>query len=153
VASYPQYDGFAYSFARAELNLNKSIFVGISNVSIDQPTTEGVVMGTRPWPLKRTEGEMGLGEGTITFSDAGEVIRFIDTLGNGWRSQVWNLTWTLTASGAPNITIACQSCKVLSNPFDHGTGEEALGGEIAFSFLTHTVNGKTPHTGLIAPTR
>jgi hypothetical protein len=42
---------------------------------------------------------------------------------------------------------------VLSNPFDHGTGEEALGAELAFSFLTHTVNGKVPHTGLPAPTR
>lgn len=151
--SYPQYEGYAYTFQRAELSLGTSIYVGIRNVSIDQPTTEGVVMGTRPWPLKRTEGEMGMGDGTVEFSDIEDMVRFITELGNGWRTKLWSLSWQLTAPNAPIVKIACQSCRILSNPFDHGTGEEALGGQIGFSFLTHTVNGMVPHTGLPAPTR
>lgn len=151
--SYPQYEGFAYGFQRAELSLNRSIYVAISNVSMDQPTTEGVVMGTRPFPLKRTEGEMGIGDGAVTFSDIGEMVRFLEELGNGWRSQTWSLTWTLTAQGAPTIKKACQGCRILSNPFDHGTGEEALGAEMPFSFLSHTINGKVPHLGMPAPLR
>lgn len=151
--SYPTYEGFAYSFQRAELSLGTSIYVAISNVEFDQPTTEAAVMGTRPWPLKRTEGEMGIGEGTITFSDEGERIRFLTALGNGFRTRTWKLTWILTATGAPNIKHACFGCRVLGNPLAHGTGEEALGGDIAFSALSHTVNGLVPHEGMASPTR
>lgn len=151
--TYPNLEGFAYSFSRAELSLAKRIFTAISNVEFDQPTSEGVVMGTRPWPLARTEGEMGIGEGTVTFSDESERLQFIDLLGNGWRTAVWDLSWMLTAQGAPVVKLACKGCRVLSNPISHATGEEALGGDITFSFMYHTVNGKVPHLGLPAPTR
>lgn len=150
---YPDLEGFAYSFARAELSLNRRIFTAISNVQFDQPTTEGSVMGTRPWPLKRTEGNMDLGEGTITFSEEAERIQFIDSLGNGWRNAIWTLSWTLQATGAPTVRLACYSCRVLGNPIAHEQGEAALGGDISFSFLYHSINGKVPHTGLPAPTR
>lgn len=150
---YPDLEGFAYSFARAELSLHRRIFTAITNVEFDQPTTEAAVMGTRPWPLKRTEGNMELGEGTITFSDEAERLAFIAHLGDGWRTVVWGLSWILTAQKAPNVKLACVGCRVLSNPIAHEQGEAGLGGDIAFSFMYHTINGKVPHTGLPAPTR
>lgn len=153
MSNYPDYEGFGYSFQRAELKLGTDIYVAIRNVSVDQPTTEGTIEGTQPFPLGRTEGVMGIGDGGVEFSDVAEMIRFFDQLGNGWRSKIWALSWLLTSPGKPNIKLACKGCRVLSNPFDHGTGEEALGGEITFSFLVHTVNGKVPHTGMPAPTR
>ena len=151
--SYPDHEGFAYSFQRAELSCGVSIYVAISNVSFDQPTTEGVVHGTRPYPLMSTEGEMGIGEGSITFSGVGEWARFLEDLGDGWRSKRWSLKWVLTSPGKTAIRKACQGCRVLSNPVDHSGGEEALGGEINFSALSHTVNGKSPHRGMVSPTR
>lgn len=153
MSGYPDLEGFAYSFSRGELSLDRRIYTAVSNVEFDQPTTEGEVRGTRPWPLKRTEGEMSLGEGTLTFSDEAERIQFLTQLGNGYRTKRWNLSWTLSAEGASTIKLQCYGCRVLGNPISHETGENALGGDISFSFMYHTVNGLVPHTGLPAPGR
>lgn len=150
---YPDLEGFGYSFSRAELSLDRRIFTAITSVQFDQPTTEAAIMGTRPWPLKRTEGNMELGEGTVTFSDEAERTLFIDQLGNGWRNRIWTLSWILTSRGSPAVKLACHGCRVLSNPIAHEQGEAALGGDITFSFMYHTVNGKVPHEGLPAPGR
>lgn len=151
--AYPDVEGFAYSFQRAELSLGRKIYTAISNVEYDQPTEEGAVMGTRPYPLMRTEGEMGLGAGTITFSDEGERSGFIDELGDNWRDKTWKLTWVLTAPNKPPIKKVAYGCRCLSEPVSHESGTDALGGDITFSALYHTHNGKTPHEGLPAPTR
>jgi hypothetical protein len=150
---YPDLEGFAYSFSRGELSLGRRIYTAVTNVEFDQPTTEAAIMGTRPWPLKRTEGNMELGEGTVTFSDDGERLLFLGDLGNGWRNVIWGLTWILTSSKAPNVKVGCIGCRVLGNPIAHEQGEAALGGDISFSFMYHTINGMVPHTGLPAPTR
>ena len=144
--NYPDTKGFAYSFARAEITLNKRIYTAISSVSIDQPTEEGSVKGTSSRPLARTVGTMDLGEGTLTFSDDRERIDFIDDLGDGFREVIWDLTYVLRASNGQERKISCISCRVLGNPFEHEEGADALGGDISFSFMNHTVNGKQPHT-------
>lgn len=144
---YPDLEGFAYSFHRAELALGPRIFIAITNVSFDQPTTEGGVKGTRPWPLARTAGSMDIGEGTVTFSDEAERMRFLGTLGDAFREKIWGLSWTLASPRRPLVKLAAYSCRVLGNPFDHAEGEDALGGDINFSFLNHTVNGRAPHSG------
>lgn len=150
MSGYPDLEGYGYQFSRAELALDRAIITAISNVSFDQPTTSAGISGTRPYPIGQTEGNMELGEGTITFSDEKERTKFIEKLGNGYREKLWNLSWILSAKGRPNIRFACFGCRVLANPVEHEFGEEALGGEITFSFMYHTVNGKVPHTGLPA---
>lgn len=153
MSGYPDLEGFGYSFSRGELSLARRIFTAVTNVEFDQPTTESAIMGTRPWPLKRTEGNMELGEGTVTFSDEAERMAFMAELGNGFRSKVWQLTWILTAPGSPAVKLVCYGCRLLSNPVAHEQGEAALGGDITFSFMYHSINGMVPHTGLPAPTR
>lgn len=153
MSGYPDLEGFGYSFSRAELSLSRRIYTAITNVSFDQPTTEAAIMGTRPWPLKRTEGNMDIGEGTLTFSDEAERILFITSLGNGWRKIIWQLSWVLTARAQPPVKLACFGCRVLGNPVAHEQGEAALGGDITFSFMFHTINGLVPHDGLPAPGR
>lgn len=144
--NYPETEGFAYVFARAELTLNGNIYTAISSVSIDQPTEEEAVKGMSPTPLSRTEGTMGLGEGTITFSDDRERMDFIDDLGDAFRTKLWGLSYVLrnTTTGSEK-QVKCVGCRVLSNPIDHSEGAEALGGDITFSFIEHTINGKRPH--------
>lgn len=144
--TYPDLEGFAYSFARCEISLNGNIYTAVTGVSFEQGTEEGTVKGTRPYPIARTEGTMGLGTGTITFSDERERLDFIDELGDGYRNVIWGLTWVLKGRDEKEIKLACQSCRVTNNPIDHSEGAEALGGEIEFSFMSHTINGKSPHT-------
>lgn len=143
--AYPDYEAFGYSFARAELKLDNQIYIAISNVSYDQPTTEEAIMGTKPYPIGSTEGEMSMGAGTVTFSTEADRVRFIESLGQGFREKRWSLSWILSAEGRPNIKLECTACRVLGNPVAHGTGPAALGGDIAFSAMNHTINGLSPH--------
>lgn len=143
--NYPETEGFAYTFARAEITLNGKIYTAISSVEIDQPTESSAVKGTSPAPLSHTEGTMGLGEGTITFSDERERMDFIDDLGEAYRTKLWPLSWVLKGNSGDEKKLACQGCRVLSNPISHEEGADALGGDITFAFLAFTVNGKKPH--------
>ena len=144
--TYPETEGFAFDFARAELKLDTRVFTAISNVSIDQPTESEAVKGMSPTPLSETEGTMGLGEGTITFSDDRERLDFIDSLGDGYRMKKWPLSYILRNNEAgTEKQIKCAGCRVKGNPFDHGEGAAALGGDISFSFISHTIDGKSPH--------
>lgn len=149
MAGYPDLERMALNFNRGELTLDDTIYTAISNVSIDQPTTEGAVMGTKPFPLKRTEGNMGLGAGTATFSDEDERMAFLEKLGDSYRQKIFTTTWVMSdPDGDTNHKIACFGCRVLSNPIAHGQGDDALGGDVGFSFMYYTVNGKVPHEGL-----
>jgi len=44
--SYPDLEGFAYSFARGEISLNGNIYTAVTGVSFEQGTEEGTVKGT-----------------------------------------------------------------------------------------------------------
>lgn len=147
---YPDFENFAYMFGRAELKLGPDIFTAVTNVSFDQPTTEGEVRGTKPWPLARTEGTMAMGAGTVTFSDEAERAKFLKKLGPGYRSKIWKLNWTLVSPGRDPVKMTCIGCRVLANPVAHGEGTDALGGDVAFSFGSHLINGMPPHRGMPA---
>lgn len=143
--SYPETEGHAYSFARAELTLRDKIYTAISAVNADQPTERAAVKGTSPVPLSDTEGTMDLGEGTVTFSDERERIDFITSLGDGFRTVKWGLIWVLRSPSGNEVKYECSGCAVTGNPLAHEEGAEALGGDITFSFLDHKVNGLSPH--------
>jgi len=151
--TYPDQEGYAYAFERAELNAANRVLTALKSVKIDQPTEEGVVMGTRSYPLKRTPGNMGLGEGTMEFSDEEERQVFLDSFGDTYRETIFSVKWILKAKGKPNITYVAYGCRVLNDGADHSQGSDALGGEVTFSFMSYTRNGKVQHSGQTAPNR
>jgi hypothetical protein len=151
--NYPDTEGFAYSWSRSELAVGNNIYIGIGNISGDQPTEEGVVKGTRPFPLARTPGTMGLGEGSISFTDEAERQRFIDDRGDAYREQTFTMTWTRSAPGRPTLVTTYYGCRLLSEPDDDEEGPDPLGGEVTFSFMSKSKNGKMPHSGMPNPTR
>lgn len=150
---YPDYEGAAYSFHRGELTIAGKIFIAFTKIEADQPTENAAVKGTRAFPIADTEGTMDLGEGTISWSDAAEITRLIETLdkqakGKGYRTVKWSLMWILTAKGRPNIKKECFGCRLLSEPTSDEEGSEALGGDTTFSFMAMSINGKFPHEGM-----
>lgn len=153
MSNYPDTEGFGYTFARAELTANSKIWTAISNVSADQPTESEAIMGTRPFPIGDTEGQQGLGEGTVTFTDEAERVAFIESLGDGYREVKWTLTWVLRAKGRVDIKKVCYGCRCLSEPTEDEGGTEAIGGDVNFSFMQMSVNGKFPHSGYPSPTK
>ena len=157
MTDYQDSEGFAHSFQRSELAVGKSIYIAIVNVEGDQPTEEGVVKGTTPYPIARTPGTMGLGEGTITFSSEAERQRFLDDRAaeadGAWREAIFPMTWTRNAPGKPAIKTVYYECRVLSEPLADEEGPDPLGGDITFSFMNFSRNGKMPHRGKTAPSQ
>jgi hypothetical protein len=153
MSNYPDTEGFGYSFERGELTANGRIWTAFSSIQADQPTEETAIRGTRPFPIGRTEGAQGMGEGTIAWSDETERVGFIESLGNGYRQKTWTLSWVLTAKGKPPIKKVAYGCRVLSEPVDDEAEGDAIGGDMTFSFMQMSVNGKFPHEGYPAPTQ
>lgn len=153
----PDYERAGYSFHRGELTVGNKIFTKFNKIEADQPTENEGVQGTRPFPVDDTEGVMGLGEGTITWTDEGERTSFLETLWElsgktGYRSVKWSLMWVLTSKGRPNIKKECFGCRQLSEPTSHEFGAGALGGDTTFSFMAMSTNGMFPHEGMSSPT-
>lgn len=151
--NYPDLEGYAYSWQRTELTIDRNIYTGISGIEIEQATEEGVVMGTQSMPLARTVGQTEAGQLTVTFSDEVERVRLLKNFGNAYREKLFNATVVLSAPGRENVRIACTSCRILNNPVSYESGTDALGGDVVISFLRHTINGLSPHSGGASPTR
>ncbi len=153
----PDYERAGYSFHRGELTIGTVIFTAFTKIEADQPSENEAIQGTRPFPIGDTEGVMDLGAGTITWSDEGERLRYLETLWElsgkkGYRQVKWSLMWILTSPGRKNIKIECFGCRDLSGPISHEFGAGALGGDSTFSFQAMSTNGMFPYEGMAGPT-
>ena len=140
-------DGFAFNFARGELDLDGKIFTRIENVAQSQPIEEGVIFGSAMGPIDRTEGQQQIGDGTIEFSDIEEAASFLDRLGQapeGRLMKIWQLSWVLrTPRDATRIIkVECRGCRALDWELDASQGPDGIPLVIPFSFMTRLLNGK-----------
>jgi hypothetical protein len=143
---------YAYSFSHAIVRVNERQFTDITNVQISQDLTESAVYGTDMRPLKRSVGQLSMGQGQLQFSDMGEAGDFFFALGGqsgtlqSSSSQpfmaTWSLTYQLARPPADVREIECLSCRILKFGIDHSAGAEALGCTVPFSFLAMKVDGR-----------
>jgi len=138
----PDVENFAYNFSRAEITLNGRIFSAISNISHNQALEEGEIRGTKAYVIKRTRGAVGLGEGTIEFSDFEEAIQFIEELGDGWAEKVFTSTIVYSAPNKQPLKYELTGCRLLDHEVDHEEGAEGLPASFPFSFMRRKINGK-----------
>ena len=139
---YPDTEGFAFDFSRAEIRLGRNIYTAFENVSHNQPIEEGVVFGAAAEPLKRTRGQLQIGEGSLEWSDFEEGMKFLEDLGEGWQEKVFTTTITYSAPGKKPIKVTLNGCRLLDAEFDHGQGADALPMSMPFSFMNRPLNGK-----------
>lgn len=139
---YPDLEGFAFSFSHAKIVMNGKLYTAISDVSISQALEESAVFGASQKPLRRSSGQLQMGEGTVTFSDFEEANEFIKDLGDKPMNKLWSLEYTLENESAVVRTIECQACRLTAVTIAHSSGADALGLELPFSFLSSKVNGK-----------
>lgn len=134
--------GYAYSFSHAVVLVNERQFTDISGVSISQELTESAVYGTDARPLKRSVGQLALGQGSLNFSDMGEAIDFFKALGDEPFMAIWALDYSLTKPDGSFRSIECRACRITSFGIEHQAGAEGLGMSYPFSFLQARVDGK-----------
>ncbi|HEV8246078.1 MAG TPA: hypothetical protein VGP93_09935 [Polyangiaceae bacterium] len=144
---YPNTEGTGYTLDKCELELNGKLFTAIENISHSQPVEESSKNGATGQPILRSRGALGLGSGSVEWSDIGSAQEFIDSLGDGWQEKTWKATLTYSALGRPTIKRTLISCRCLDAEEDHASGPELLGTVMPFSFMKREMNGKKPFTG------
>lgn len=142
MATFPDNEGFSFSFSHARIVLDTKQYTAIKNIQASQELEEGLVRGTSVKVLKRTLGQLKMGDGTITFSDLGEAMEFFSARGVRPLAQIWNADYSLVNEKNEVQSIEMISCRLLKFGFDHGEGADALPLEFPFSFMSMKINGE-----------
>jgi hypothetical protein len=147
---YPNMEGYALDFSCGEISLKGRVFTAFSNISHNQPLEEGVVVGRARQPLARTPGRLGMGEGSLEWSDLAEAMDFIDMLGDGWRDVVFPVTIVYKYVGIvrPSLKVTLSSARILDEEFDEGEGVDPLPMVNPISFMLRKINGRAPIKGI-----
>jgi hypothetical protein len=135
------YQNYSFSFAHALIKVNERQFVGVRSVSVSQDLTEGVVYGTDVRPLKRSVGQLGIGRGSLTFSDYQEGTDFFKSLGSEPFKAIWTLDYTLAREDGTTRSIECQACRLVTFGIEHESGPDGLEVQYGFSFMAMKVDG------------
>lgn len=133
---------FAFSFSHAVIKLNGKQFTGIKHISFKQDVHREATYGTSRKPQKRSAGQLGMGEGHLTFSDLEEAMQFYDALGADPTLALFSAECTLANEAGQVRQFECLSCVVAGFDADFEAGAEALSLEIPFEFLLLKIEGK-----------
>lgn len=132
------------SYSQFRILLNDVIYTGISNISASQDVDRSGVWGTGQTPQGMSQGQVGLGEGNVTFSDLEEGHRFFralrDTAANA-ALAVFSCEYSLELSNGEVISYELVGCSLSGFSVDFEQGADALGVEIPFQFLRMNIDG------------
>jgi len=142
MATFPDHEGFAFSFSHGRIVANDKQYLCIGNVSLAQELEEEFVFGASNKPLRRTPGQLQGGVGSFTFSDFEQGNDFLTDLGEKPLLKLWTLDYSLVNESGLVRSVECISCRLKAFNIDHEQGAGALQIEYPFSFMTMKVNGK-----------
>jgi hypothetical protein len=140
--TYPDHEGFAYSFSHATIRVVDRIFTAVSNVTFDQSIDRAAVYGTDRRPLKLSAGQLGVGEGNISFSDLQEAMGFYDALGDNPSAQRFTSEVVFTNDAGLVNSFELGGCVVSGLGGDFAAGPDPIGLEVPFQYLEAKVNGR-----------
>lgn len=133
---------YAFSFSHAIIKLDDTQFTAISNVAFSQAIERSGVFGTKRTPLKKSAGQVGLGEGTITFSDLEEAMQFYASLGDEASLAVFAIDITFSNEAGDTRSFECIGCSLTEMSGDFAAGADAMGLDYPYDFLRLKVDGK-----------
>jgi hypothetical protein len=134
---------YAFSFSHAIIKANDKQYSAISNVSLNQEIDRSAIYGTSRNPLKRSAGQLQLGEGSLTFSDVEQGMQFIADLGDDPSLATFSVDVTLSNTQTGQVrSYEALSCSLSGLSVNFETGADALSLEIPFDFMRLKVDGK-----------
>lgn len=133
---------FAFSFSHGVIKLNGNQFTGIKHLAFKQEVHREATYGTNRKPQKRSAGQLGMGEGSITFSDLEEAMQFYTALGDDPTLALFSCECTLANEAGQVRQFECLSCVIAAFDADWEAGAEALSLDIPFEFMLLKVDGK-----------
>lgn len=141
MATFPDYEDFAFSFSHANIIVNNRIFTAVENIKLSQRLEESAVYGTARAPLKRSAGQVQMGQGVLVFSDMSEAFDLIQSLSPDFMFRTFDIDYSLVNEAGQYRSIELRSCRIVGLDIDHNQGPDALPAEFPFSFLQMRVNG------------
>ncbi len=145
MADYPLINGHAYSFSSIEVKVGAQVFTGFTDVSYTQTLEPGDFRGTRPEKLATTIGEHYV-EGSFTLVKS-EYQEFIEALGEGYMTTLFDITNTYSEVNQPLITDVLIGCRITSEEDSHSQGTDALVIACDLNIMKMTRNGLLPILG------
>lgn len=134
---------YAFSFQHAIIKLQDRQFDAISNISFSQDIERSAIYGTARAPLKRSVGQVSLGEATVTFSDLDEALTFYDALGDDPSLATFSADVTFANEVGRVRSFELLSCALGGISGDFEAGADAVGMEYPLSFMRIKIDGKT----------
>lgn len=120
---YPNVNGFEYSFASIELQVNGRRYYGVTSINYDDSLTPGRVKGTSSIPLGSTAGEWdGTASMEMNRRDAQELI---DDLGDGFGRVIFSIVVQYADDGAEVITDQLPAVRISKATHSNSQGSDA----------------------------
>jgi hypothetical protein len=135
------YENYAFSFSHAIIKLRDRQYTAIGGISFSQDVERSAVYGTGRKPLKRSAGQLSLGEGTIQFTDLEEGMQFYSDLGDDPSVALFSCDVTFANENGDTRSFELLSCALSGISGDFEQGADAMGIEFPFSFLAIKVDG------------
>lgn len=136
-------ENYAWSFSHGILKCNEKQYTGVSNVSFSQDIDRSAVYGTSRKPLKRSAGQLQLGEATITFSDLEDAMQFYTDLGDDPSLALFSCDFTLSNESTGQVrSFELGSCALSGFSANFEQGADALSLEMPCSFMILKVDGR-----------
>jgi hypothetical protein len=134
------YENYSFSFSHAIIKLNEKQYTAIGGISFTQDVERSAVYGTGRKPLKRSAGQLKLGEGTVKFSDLEEGMSFYSDLGDDPSLALFSCDVTFANENGDTRSFELLSCALSGISGDFEQGADALGIEFPFSFMAMKVD-------------
>ncbi len=132
------------SFSHGIVKLNDKQYTAISSISGSQSVDRSAVYGTGRSPMGKSQGQIGLGEGSLTFSDVAEGHEFLadlQAIATDASLAIFACEYTLD-DGAGNVhSYELLGCSLTEFNFDFENGADALSLEMPFDFLRMKIDG------------
>ena len=134
--------GFAYSFSHAIIKFDDKQYTGLKSIKFSQDVDRAVTRGASRKPEKKTEGELQLGDGTASFSDLSDAMRFLKALGKNPSGKMFAIdaTFANTSTGE-TASFEMLGCSLSGFEASFEQGADAMGLDIPFDFMMLKIDG------------
>lgn len=134
-------ENFAFSFAHGIIKLADQQFTALENITFNQGIDRTAVFGTSRKPLRRSAGQLGLGEGEIVFSDLSESKAFYKALGSDPSRASFAIDITFENEAGEVISYEIEGACLAGLEGDFATGGEALTQSYPYQFMSVKLDG------------
>ena len=139
---YPLVNGAAMSFSSIVLTIGgvAAPMIAVKDISYDDTLSPVKVMGTSPYPLRRTRGVYEANASLEIYRE--EFVNWIAQLGPGFKEKSFDINVTYTEENVGTFTDTIVGCRIEGNPSKNTQGGDPLTVPVKLNILHIKWDGK-----------